>query len=80
MRIRWPEDSERKEPESFSWHVLQDTDWNADAHMGWRFTAEELAKRCEAAEAERQAKKRQREEKEAARQNAPWPRFGRRPE
>ena len=44
VRLRWPEDLTREEPEeeSYSWHVLQDADWRQDAHLGWRFTAAEL--------------------------------------
>ena len=39
----------RKEPETLSWHVFQDVDWNQDAHLGWRFTAATLKARAEAA-------------------------------
>jgi hypothetical protein len=75
VRVRWPEDKERNEPETFSWHVLQASDWNADAHLGWRFTKAELAKRSEAAEAAARKQKEQREAAESARGAAPWPRF-----
>jgi hypothetical protein len=63
VRIRWPEDLSRDVPEpvSYTWHILQDETWNADVHLGWRFTASELAKRVEAAAAEPRARKRQRE-------------------
>ena len=37
--------AEREEQETFSCHILQDDDWTADRHMGWRFTMGELAKR-----------------------------------
>ena len=47
--IRWPADLARKEPETLSWHVFQDVDWNQDAHLGWRFTAATLKARAEAA-------------------------------
>ena len=58
LRIRWPEDKERDEDESFTWSIFQDADWNQDAHLGWRFTKEELAKRAAAAAAARPPPKR----------------------
>ena len=67
IRIRWPADDDRNEKETFSWHIMQDADWNADRHMGWRFTMSELARRREAAEAAQQAQKERREAVEAAR-------------
>ena len=55
MRIRWPADTDRKEKESYSWHMFQDEDWygktHKDAHLSWRFTADELDKRAERADA-----------------------------
>ena len=42
-------DKERKEKESYSWHIFQNALWNEDKHLGWRFTAAELRKRAEAA-------------------------------
>lgn len=78
VRIRWPEDLDREvpEPESFSWHILQNANWNPprDTHLAWRFTAAELTKRTEAAEAER-APKRQCPGPAAAAPTArgPWP-------
>ena len=49
VRLRWPEDTDRKEPESFSWHVLQKADWQPklrkDAHMAWRYSEAHLLKR-----------------------------------
>ena len=55
LRIRWPEDKERKEKQSYSWHMFQDEDWygrtRKEAHLSWRFTADELRKRAERAEA-----------------------------
>jgi hypothetical protein len=50
VRIRWPADPERKEPETHSWHIFQDALWNEDKHLGWRFTATELEKRTAAAQ------------------------------
>ena len=53
LRVRWPEDVERKEKESYSWHMFQDEDWygesNKEAHLSWRYAASELRKRAEAA-------------------------------
>ena len=75
VRIRWPEDRDREvpEPESFTWHILQEANWNPprDTHLAWRFTAAELKKRVEAAEAER-ARKRQCPGPVAA-ARGPWP-------
>jgi hypothetical protein len=50
VRIRWPADLERKERESFSWHIFQDALFNQDKHLGWRFTAAELQKRAATAQ------------------------------
>ena len=58
LRIRWPADPVRKEPETLSWHVFQDADWNQDAHLGWRFTAATLKVRTEAAAAAERPPKR----------------------
>jgi hypothetical protein len=51
VRIKWPADADREEKESFTWSILQEADWNQDRHLGWRFTAAELAKRAAAAAA-----------------------------
>ncbi len=50
--------SKPKEPDSLSWHVFQEADWNQDAHLGWRFTAAELKKRLEAADTSERPRKR----------------------
>ena len=65
IRIRWPEDLSRQvpEPETFSWHILQDALWgarNKDVHMGWRFSPAELKKRADAAAVAQPATKRRR--------------------
>ena len=49
LRIRWLADPARKEPETLSWHVFQEADWNRGAHLGWRFTAATLKACAEAA-------------------------------
>ena len=51
LRIRWPEDKDRKEKESYSWHMFQDEDWRKEGHLGWRYAASELQKRAECAAA-----------------------------
>ena len=50
VRIRWPEDLDREvpEPESFTWSILQAANFNKDAHLGWRLTKSELARRAAA--------------------------------
>ena len=65
IRIRWPEDLSREvpEPETFSWHILQEPLWgsrNKDVHMGWRFSPAELKKRADAAAVAEPAAKRRR--------------------
>ena len=44
VRIRWPEDRDRDEPETFVWSVLKPADWNRKVHLGWRYDAAQLAK------------------------------------
>ena len=62
MRIKWPADLTRDVPESesFTWSILQEAMFNVDGHLGWRFTAGELRKCAEAAEAAQPAQKRRR--------------------
>ena len=53
VRIRWPADLTREEPEpeTFMWCILQDADFNPrrkDSHMGWRLAGSELEKRAAA--------------------------------
>ena len=52
VRIRWPEDKARGEPEHFTWSILQDVDFNPrkDRHLAWRLSAKELEKCAEAAQ------------------------------
>ena len=51
LRIRWPEDVDRHEKESYSWHMFQDADWygktRKEAHLSWRYADRELQKRAE---------------------------------
>ena len=54
VRIRWPEDLTREEPEpeTFTWHILQEALWapeRKDGHLAWRFSPAELKKRADAA-------------------------------
>ncbi len=53
LRIRWPEDKDRKEKESYSWHMFQDCDWygktRKEAHLSWRYADCELQKRAQRA-------------------------------
>ena len=44
VRIRWPADPEREEPESYTWCILAEANWNQEAVLGWRYTAAELKK------------------------------------
>ena len=60
VRIKWPADEARNEPETFTWCILQDADFapRKDRHLAWRLTAGELEKRAQAAEAAEPARKR----------------------
>ena len=51
VRIKWPADPDRKEPESFMWCILQDADFapRKDRHLAWRLSATELQKRAQEA-------------------------------
>lgn len=51
VRIKFPADEARGEPEHFVWSILQDADFNPhkDKHLAWRLSAKELQKRAEAA-------------------------------
>jgi hypothetical protein len=47
VRIKWPADLTREvpEPESWTWVILEQANWNAEAVMGWRYSQRELKKR-----------------------------------
>lgn len=42
VRIKWPQDVEFDEEESFVWSILNPNNFNKDVHLGWRFAASEL--------------------------------------
>ena len=44
MRIKWPEDKQYGEKESYVWSVLKPADFNREVHLGWRYDASELKK------------------------------------
>ena len=44
VRVKWPEDKEREEAETFTWVVLKPADFNREVHLGWRLDAAQLAK------------------------------------
>ena len=44
VRIQWPADKDYDEEESYTWSLLDATNWNKEAVLGWRYTAEQLAK------------------------------------
>ena len=48
VRIRFPADPAREEPEHYSWCILREANWSAEAVLGWRFAACELEKRASA--------------------------------
>ena len=45
-RIRWPADAKPDEPESSSWEILTEANFNDDVHIGWRLSAGELRRRA----------------------------------
>ena len=62
VRIRWPADLDHEVPEEehFTWCILTEGNWNAEAVLGWRFSAAELKKRSASERAPK--RRRQREE------------------
>ena len=44
VRIQWPADKDYDEEESYTWSLLDANNWNKEAVLGWRYTAEQLAK------------------------------------
>ena len=44
VRIKWPEDQDYGEKESFGWIVLHPNKWNRDVQNAWRWDPSELAK------------------------------------
>jgi len=42
VRLRFPEDVVRNEPEHHVLFVLKPTDWNREVHLGWRFDSAQL--------------------------------------
>ena len=63
VRIKWPADLTREEPEpeSWTWVILEKPNWNTEAVMGWRFSTAELKKRSTQPAAPK-AKRRRRED------------------
>lgn len=44
VKIKWPEDVEFEEKEGAIWSVLKAEDFNRQRHLGWRFSAESIAR------------------------------------
>lgn len=42
VRIKWPEDVEYDESESYVWSILKPSAFNKDVHLGWRFAPCEI--------------------------------------
>ena len=69
VRLKWPADATRDEPESFTWCILTKGNWNDEARvLGWRFLGRftaapaELKKRREADQGGGRRRRRDREE------------------
>ncbi len=43
VRIRWPADAARKEPETLVWCILDARDWRREVMNGWRWAERELS-------------------------------------
>ena len=48
VRIRWPQDADYAEGETFVWSVLKPADFAKERHLGWRYAASALEKLCQA--------------------------------
>lgn len=44
VRIKWPEDVDFEEKESAIWSVLKPEDFNKQRHLGWRLSADSIAR------------------------------------
>ena len=42
VRIRWPADPDRDEPEKLAWIMLNPEDWSKEVINGWRYAEAEL--------------------------------------
>eukprot|EP00965_Chrysotila_dentata_P108891 3597346-Pleurochrysis_carterae.AAC.1 len=42
LKMKWPEDAEREEPENFAWIILHPGKWNRDVQYAWRWAPSEL--------------------------------------
>lgn len=45
VRIKFKADADFEEQEQYTWSILRACNWNAEAVLGWRYTAAELCKR-----------------------------------
>ena len=39
VRVKWPEDADFDEKETYGWVVLKPADWNRNVHLGWRYAS-----------------------------------------
>ena len=44
VRIKWPADPAREQPEMYTWSLLTKENWNQEVVLGWRYTPAQLAK------------------------------------
>ena len=44
VRVRWPEDKSRNEPETFVWTLLYPADFNKERHLSWRYDHSSLVR------------------------------------
>ena len=42
LRVRWPADAKREEPEKFAWIILNPADFSREVISGWRWAEREL--------------------------------------
>ena len=57
VKIMWPADADYDEKEQYTWSLLTKENWNKEAVLGWRYTAEQLAKLGDTHERARKRKK-----------------------
>ena len=62
VRLKWPADAAREEPESYTWCILTKANWNEESVLGWRYTAAELKKRHWVEQGAGKRRRREREE------------------
>ena len=53
---KWPEDADFEENEGCIWSVLKPEDFNEQVHLGWRYSADSIARLARGEKPQRAAK------------------------